>query len=81
MVWFPTSSQLSRLLHHENNDGQRLLAYVANHEGSLAAAHGILIEMEAEAHNHDSYSVGSHNVCTKAEGTFYAAFLAMGLLV
>jgi hypothetical protein len=54
---FPNSDDLERLLHHENKEGQRLLAYVANHNKVLSVAHGIIIEMEALAHDHNSYKV------------------------
>jgi hypothetical protein len=48
---------LRRLLHQQNCDGHALLALVCNFQETLFAAHGIVIEMEALAHNHDAVRV------------------------
>lgn len=56
-IVFPNEKQLDKLLHHENRQGQRLLAYVSYYEKALSVVHGILIELETFAHKHDSYDV------------------------
>ncbi len=58
-IVFPDRRELDVLLHHENADGHRLLSFVSHYDKSLSAAHGVLVELEAMAHNHDSYEVSA----------------------
>lgn len=53
----PHDEDIDKLLHHRNKAGQSLLAIVVLHMESLFAAHGLLVEFEAAAHNWDSFEV------------------------
>ena len=53
----PDKEDIKQLLHHQNKRHQTLLATVCLHMESLFAAHGILVELEAIAHNWNSYQV------------------------
>ena len=59
MLFARTSNDkdINQLLHHLNNNGQNLMATVVIHMDSLFAAHGILVEFEAAAHNRNPYEV------------------------
>ena len=53
----PDKEDITKILHHQNKRHQTLLATVCLHMESLFAAHGILVELEAIAHNWNSYQV------------------------
>ena len=51
----PEDQDIDKLLHHKNHYGQNILSLVTLHIDTLFAAHSILIEFEAAAHDWDPY--------------------------
>ncbi len=56
-IVFPDRRELDALLHRRNADGHSLLTFVAHCDKTLSAAHGVLVELESFAHQHDSHKV------------------------
>ena len=53
----PDDKDIFKLLHHRNKAGQNILCLVSFHIDTLFAAHALLIEFEAAAHDWDSYQI------------------------
>ena len=49
--------QIFKLLHHRNKAGQNILSLVSLHIDTLFAAHALLLEFEAAAHDWNSYQI------------------------